>query len=504
MGVVYLARDPIIGRKLALKTFRLAYSAQDAELEQFRVRFLREAQSAGILNHPNVVTIHDVVEDQEAGAIFIAMEYVKGTDLKQLMQRHDKLPLAFVIDVVAQIAEGLDYAHRQGVVHRDVKPANIIITADKKAKITDFGIARVNASNLTVEGQLLGTPNYMAPEQVLAQEVDHRADIFSLGVMLYEMLTGQKPFAGENLTVVTNRIVNDAFTPPSELVPGLPAPLTAILGRALQKRPADRYASAADMAADLRALLKPKEGAPAPPRSTSFLTPLEPQPAAPPPAAATAGGTVVQPAVARPDSGTVAVLTPPEGGTVATPADRTTGTFVQPPPAAAQPPADAAAAGRRISPLRLAAIVVLTAVAASAAIGLGYLLVPEVDDPQGLSPEAELQRQWVPLYREGKRLLAEGRPAAAIEAFDQALAIVPENRTVRQARDEADRALLAGGDEAAQDALASRLQAAREALAGRRYQSALDLAVQVLEADPRQREAQRIKRQAEDGLARRD
>src|SRR3981081_4474449 len=161
MGVVYLARDPLIGRLVALKTFRISYSVKDAELEQFRARFIREAQSAGILSHPNVVTIHDVVEESEAGLAFIAMEYVRGTNLKTLLQRETPLDLTYVAGILEQIADGLDYAHSKGVVHRDVKPANIIITADNRAKITDFGIARIDTSNLTQEGQLLGTPNYM-------------------------------------------------------------------------------------------------------------------------------------------------------------------------------------------------------------------------------------------------------------------------------------------------------------------------------------------------------
>ncbi|MEM7356191.1 MAG: serine/threonine-protein kinase, partial [Acidobacteriota bacterium] len=220
MGVVYLGRDPLIGRQLALKTFRLGYSAGDEELEQFRERFLREAQSAGILTHPNIVTIHDVAVEP-GGDFFIAMEYVEGTDLKILMQRQ-RLDPKFAIEVVAQIADGLGFAHSKGVVHRDIKPANIIITSDQQAKITDFGIARVETSNLTMEGQLLGTPNYMSPEQIQGQAVDHRADIFSLGVMFYELLTGKKPFFGENLSAVTHRIVFGDFTPVDDLVPGLP------------------------------------------------------------------------------------------------------------------------------------------------------------------------------------------------------------------------------------------------------------------------------------------
>jgi eukaryotic-like serine/threonine-protein kinase len=183
-GVVYLARDPLIGRLVALKTFRVGYSVKDQELQQFRARFIREAQSAGILSHPNIVTIHDVVEEGEEGVAFIAMEYVRGTNLKQLLQGGTPLGLPFAADIVRQVGEALDYAHSRGVVHRDVKPANIIITADNRVKITDFGIARLDTSNLTQEGQLLGTPNYMAPEQILGREVDHRSDLFSLGVVL--------------------------------------------------------------------------------------------------------------------------------------------------------------------------------------------------------------------------------------------------------------------------------------------------------------------------------
>jgi serine/threonine protein kinase len=256
MGVVYLARDPLIGRLVALKTFRIGYSVRDSEMEQFRIRFMREAQSAGILTHPNIVTIHDVVEQSEEGLAFIAMEYVRGTNLKLLLQGDQALSLGFVLDAIAQIGDALDYAHSNRVVHRDVKPANILITADNKVKITDFGIARLDSSNLTQEGQLLGTPNYMAPEQIQGKEVDHRADLFSLGVVLYEMLTRHKPFSGENLTVVSHRIVYDHFTPPQEFVKNLAPGLEAILNRALEKDPARRYQRARDMVDDLRRLVE--------------------------------------------------------------------------------------------------------------------------------------------------------------------------------------------------------------------------------------------------------
>jgi serine/threonine protein kinase len=255
MGVVYLARDPLIGRLVALKTFRISYSVKDAELDQFRARFIREAQSAGILSHPNIVTIHDVVERGEEGLAFIAMEYVRGTNLKSVLQEPQRPTLTFASEILTQIADGLDYAHSCKVIHRDIKPANILITADNRAKITDFGIARLDTSNLTQEGQLLGTPNYMSPEQILGRDVDHRADIFSLGVVLYEMVTRHKPFQGENLTVVSHRIVYDHFTPPRQYADDLPPGTEQILAKALEKDPGRRYQRARDMAEDLRRVL---------------------------------------------------------------------------------------------------------------------------------------------------------------------------------------------------------------------------------------------------------
>jgi eukaryotic-like serine/threonine-protein kinase len=238
MGVVYLARDPLIGRLVALKTFRIGLSVKDAEMDQFRARFIREAQSAGILSHPNIVTIHDVVERGDDGMAFIAMEYVRGTNLKLVLQEARRPTLTYVAEILAQVASGLDYAHSCKVVHRDIKPANILITNDSRAKITDFGIARLDTSNLTQEGQLLGTPNYMSPEQILGRDVDSRTDIFSLGVVLYEMVTRHKPFQGDNLTMVSHRIVYDQFTPPREYVDDLPPGTDQILAKALEKDPA--------------------------------------------------------------------------------------------------------------------------------------------------------------------------------------------------------------------------------------------------------------------------
>jgi len=329
LGVVYLARDPLIGRLVALKTFRVGFSARDEEISQFRSRFVREAQSAGILSHSNIVTVHDVVDEGPGGTCFIAMEYVKGTNLKQLLQRPDPFPLGFVVEVLSQVAEALDYAHSRGVVHRDVKPANILITPDNRVKITDFGIARLDSSNLTMEGQLLGTPNYMAPEQIQGREVDHRADIFSLGVVFYEMLTRRKPFQGENLTAVTHKIVYDPFIAPEEIVRDLPRGFTEILSRCLEKDPNRRYPRASEVARELRAVLQSQQALDdtvatqeveplleehdpeASPKAAAAPTP--PAPAAPPPADPAAADMAPTRLVARP------AIPPPPGPPTAPP-----------------------------------------------------------------------------------------------------------------------------------------------------------------------------------------
>lgn len=247
MGIVYLGRDPVIGRMVALKTIR-AVGEDDAEQKEFRERFLREAQAAGILSHPNIVTVHDVGEDPVTTTSFIAMEYVEGKNVKQLLQERTAFTYERAAEIVGQVAEALDYAHRRGIVHRDVKPANIIITPDGVVKITDFGIAKIEKSNLTSTGQFLGTPNYMSPEQVTGEAVDGRSDLFSLGVVLYELLTRKKPFSGENLTQISYKIVHEAFTPPQAYDASMPSELVTVLTKALAKDPASRYQRGNDFA----------------------------------------------------------------------------------------------------------------------------------------------------------------------------------------------------------------------------------------------------------------
>jgi len=255
MGIVYLAKDPVIGRMVAIKTIRTSsFGEDDSESREFRERFIREAQTAGILSHPNIVTIHDIGEDPETQTSFIAMEYIEGRNLKSLLAEKTKFSYEQIADIIAQVAEAIDYAHRKGIIHRDIKPANIIITLDNKVKIMDFGIAKIASSNLTTTGQFLGTPNYMSPEQVSGAAVDGRSDIFSLGVVLYELLTSRKPFQGENLTAISYKIVHEEFTPPADLSPEVPPDFNAIVARAMAKDPWNRYQRGKDLALALHQL----------------------------------------------------------------------------------------------------------------------------------------------------------------------------------------------------------------------------------------------------------
>ncbi len=254
MGVVYLARDPLIDRQVALKTLRVDLDTEYSA--EFRERFLREAKAAGRLNHPGIVTIHDVGEDPESGLVFIAMEYIEGRDLKQLLADGHPFRPSEAARISADVAQALDYAHSMGVVHRDIKPANIILTQDGTAKITDFGIARLESSNLTVEGQFIGTPNFMSPEQITGRAVDGRSDIFSLGVVLFTLLTGKRPFAGETMHEVTLKVVQQPCPIPSTLAPTIPPGFNPIILKCLEKDPAKRFQSGAELARVLAALAR--------------------------------------------------------------------------------------------------------------------------------------------------------------------------------------------------------------------------------------------------------
>lgn len=248
MGVVYRAIDPLLERTVAIKTISLDLSRD--EFEEFERRFYREASSAGRLNHPNIVTIHDVGNTDNIA--YMAMEFLEGEELRDILDAGGALAPERIAEIVSQVADGLAFAHQHGVVHRDIKPSNIMILTNGAVKITDFGIALIPSSSRTVAGMILGSPKYMSPEQVVGQEVDGRADIFSLGVVLYEMLTGRPPFAGDNISAIMFRILNEMPTAPCTLKPELPETFNYIVARALAKHPDERYQSAAEMAEDLR------------------------------------------------------------------------------------------------------------------------------------------------------------------------------------------------------------------------------------------------------------
>ncbi|HWB98967.1 MAG TPA: serine/threonine-protein kinase [Bryobacteraceae bacterium] len=240
MGVVYLATDPTIGRQVAIKTIRLGEVSNAAERDRLRERLFREARSAGKLSHPGIVTIYDMEEHDDVA--YIAMEYVNGPTLDDLLCGPEPLPSSRLFSILGQTAVALDYAHQKGIVHRDIKPANIMIDEEGTAKITDFGIAKVTASEqFTVTGAILGTPHYMSPEQVQGLLVDGRADQFSLAVIAYEMLTGEKPFTGDQLTTVVYKIVAEEPPSPQRLNATLSQQIEAVLRKGLAKKPENRY-----------------------------------------------------------------------------------------------------------------------------------------------------------------------------------------------------------------------------------------------------------------------
>jgi serine/threonine-protein kinase len=253
MGVVYRANDPLLDRQVAIKTVSMSLDPQ--EMAEYEGRFYQEAKAAGSLNHPNIVTVYDV--GKSGNLAYMAMEFLQGEELRALMAAGQPLPVARAVDIAAQVAEGLAYAHQNGVVHRDVKPANIMLSVTGRCKITDFGIARMRSAEVkTQTGIVLGSPRYMSPEQVAGKRAEPRSDIFSLGVILYEMLTGKPPFTGEDVTSVMFQIMNLVPPPPSSLNARVPEVLDFIVAKAIAKVLDDRYASADELAKDLREVAK--------------------------------------------------------------------------------------------------------------------------------------------------------------------------------------------------------------------------------------------------------
>ncbi len=291
MGRVYEASDPIINRRVAIKTI----SQQVLQNPETRARFIREAQAAGQLSHPNLITIHDIGEDGDLP--FIVMEYLEGEELTGFISK-GRLALDVKLRLMIDMCQGLAYAHEKGLIHRDIKPANIFVTMQQQVKILDFGLARGLESELTQTGNVVGTPSYMAPEQVRGEPIDQRADIFSAGVVLYELLSGRKPFKADSVAALIFQVLEHQPEPVDRLDPNLPGELATVVQRALAKNPAERYQRVDEMLADLKRIKNHAE-------STVLLT-------APPAAAARPSeiATVIRRAPAAATAAPVAAAAP--------------------------------------------------------------------------------------------------------------------------------------------------------------------------------------------------
>jgi serine/threonine-protein kinase len=342
MGVVYQGRDPKIGRVVAIKTMALSQEFEGEELTDARERFFREAETAGRLQHQNIVTIFDAGEEHDLA--YIAMEFLKGRDLVDYCKDGNLLPVPRVLSIVARVAEALAYAHRQNVVHRDIKPANIMYeVGSDTVKVTDFGIARITDSSKTKTGLVLGTPSFMSPEQIAGKKVDGRSDLYSLGVMLFQMLTGVLPFRGDSMAELMYKIANEEAPDLRVVRPDLPPQLAAVLARALAKKPELRYQDGESLAQDLKAVAAMMAGAPAP-------AAVQPPAAAVQPIATTAAAEATQtwrPAGEESDKTVVMAFhnapggPPPDAG-AASPFAKTQPGFAATVPASALPGYDAA------------------------------------------------------------------------------------------------------------------------------------------------------------------
>ena len=274
MGVVYEARDPLLGRRVALKTIRVAVGMEEQYRDEFEKRFFAEARAAATLSHPGIVLVYDVGADPQTGELFLALEYLEGRSLDAVL-RDGKLAWRDALRVIAQLAEALYHAHSQGVIHRDVKPANIMVLATGQPKLMDFGIAKIPGAALTTGGRFFGTPSYMSPERAGGKPMDATGDLFSLGAVLFEVVTGQQAFSGPDIASIMTRVACDEPPPPTTLMPGLPPELDEVVARCLAKDPLQRYPNGRSLAEDLEDLLAGR-----PPSHASEWGPARPSPEA--------------------------------------------------------------------------------------------------------------------------------------------------------------------------------------------------------------------------------
>jgi serine/threonine protein kinase len=548
MGIVYLAKDPVIGRLVAIKTIRANQAGDEDDTQEFRERFVREAQTAGILSHPNIVTIHDIGEDPDTQTSYIAMEYIEGKNVKMLLAEKTRFGFEQVSEIVAEVAEALDYAHRKGIIHRDVKPANIIITTDGKVKITDFGIAKIASSNLTTTGQFLGTPNYMSPEQVSGSPVDGRSDLFSLGVVLYELLTNRKPFQGDNLTAISYKIVHEDHTPPAELAPDVPSEFNDIVGRAMAKDPWNRYQRGKDMALalyQLKAQLEERKaqedlgtmisaaaeqvptlklanlkaiaesGAPDPQETPSAMPAAGTMPAVgSSPLSATGAmgsarhegsGSFSQSGSRRPatPSAPVEPAPPSPQDVEPTVATSSTGTFGRPAPTLPVRPISGKEKLPPTAPKKKSSMGAIAAAAVVLALVIGgyFALRPRETPPAASSaapaatavPQAAAPDPQKAL-EQGRRLYDDGRYEESLVALRSVLEADPKNAEARKLATDAENAIRVRAEESGRAAqIESALELARQSFSSKKWEEARDRAAAVLALDTANAEATKLR-----------
>ena len=478
MGTVCLARDRVMDRMVAVKTVNLDLVSDSQERQRLQEALLREAQLVQMLAHPNIVTVHDVVCDGEGQPPSLIMEYVQGTTLDSFLKGGKPLPLDFCIAVVTQIVDALEHAHTMGVVHGDIKPSNILVTDDEeKVKLVDFGISKLLGGETTPTDRLFGTPRYVAPELLAGKEADPRSDLFSLGVVFYEMLTGHAPFAGETATEVTQGIVTGAANLSPQALAEVPEALHAVLRRALERDPSDRYQNATDLKRAIVAPDGPEE--PSDTASTQDLSELV-VPDLPDVDSVLESGPTDEPPTA------------PEPAPAAEKADKPRGFYL----------------GSREEqvPIQRLALVAATALATALLIGLPllWLVTPERTYNARFSSEHHLRAKVLPLLKEGQRLMRSGEPDVAVRLFDRAEELAPGNPRITHLR--------ARASQEARDVEAYRQSAAeiqdliirsRAALDTGNSQRALQFATQALSIEPENPEALALADSARSRRARR-
>jgi serine/threonine-protein kinase len=484
MGVVYRAFDTLLHRVVAVKIISATIDGNP----DLRERFFREARAAGQLSHPNIITIHDLGE--ENGVPYLAMEYLEGEDLQRRMSGHDKMSLSHKLDLAIEICEGLQFAHNHAVIHRDIKPANIFITDDGTVKLLDFGLARLVTSELTHSNMMMGTLNYMAPEQVRGERADHRADIFATGVVLYELLSGRKAFQGDSFAATLYKILQEVPEPLDQIEPTLPWQMIAIVERALAKPRDERYQLMSEMLHDLLAVRQQEQFADAP---TGYRW-TAPGPMSPPPVSLPGSGPQ------RPSSDSMRPPSGPRrpqsgGGFTSRPDLDVTGVPSPPPtplltssPTTGTTPYPAPAAPRTSRGLLMAAIVAALLLAGALAYNMFWRTTPppaQTQTPTAPGPAAptattpaiqDAMAQALAAYQTGNYANAE-------RLADGVLVQVPNHPEARRIRDEA-RGAVATIDRGLRDA--------RAAFQAGRYVDAAIAAGSVLSVDPKNEEAKRL------------